>query len=159
MSESIAIELRPSSSGDEVFLRRLYGSTREHEIASLGWSTEATDLFLTMQFRAREGSYGARFPNADDRIIEIDGRAVGRLLVDRSSDPIVLVDIAVLPDVRGKGIGAGVLDRLLKDAASTGASVRLHVDTGNPARRLYERAGFRVVGRDDLRICMEWTPS
>jgi ribosomal protein S18 acetylase RimI-like enzyme len=56
------------------------------------------------------------------------------------------VAIAVLPGHRGRGLGDRLLRELLAAAAGAFASVSLSVRTDNPARRLYERTGFRVVG-------------
>jgi GNAT superfamily N-acetyltransferase len=54
--------------------------------------------------------------------------------------------IAVSPARRGTGVGAAMLDRLLADARAAGLpGVSLSVRATNPARRLYERFGFRPV--------------
>ena len=52
---------------------------------------------------------------------------------------------------RGKGLARRLLDLHLRRLAGLGArTVFLEVDEDNePARRLYQRAGFREVGRRD----------
>ena len=55
------------------------------------------------------------------------------------------LSIAVLPDYRGQGIGTRLLDALLAVADERFAAVSLSVSESNPARRLYERLGFRVL--------------
>jgi ribosomal protein S18 acetylase RimI-like enzyme len=57
--------------------------------------------------------------------------------------------IAVLPGHRGRGLGGRMLGELLDAAAGSFAAVSLSVRADNPARRLYERTGFRVVGGTD----------
>lgn len=54
--------------------------------------------------------------------------------------------IAVLPSYTGQGIGAQLLEYLLKAAASAYPAVYLSVRATNPAKRLYERFGFVVIG-------------
>jgi GNAT superfamily N-acetyltransferase len=57
--------------------------------------------------------------------------------------------IAVVERARGTGVGASLLEALASSAASSGVpALSLSVSAGNPARRLYERAGFVEVGRD-----------
>lgn len=57
--------------------------------------------------------------------------------------------ITTFEGFRGKGIGSALLSELLASAKSRGlASISLSVEDDNPARRLYERTGFRVVGRN-----------
>jgi ribosomal protein S18 acetylase RimI-like enzyme len=57
--------------------------------------------------------------------------------------------IAVAPSHRGRGLGARMLRELLDVATGSFAAVCLSVRADNPALRLYERAGFRIVGGTD----------
>lgn len=57
--------------------------------------------------------------------------------------------IGVRADVRGQGVGTALLQALLSTAAQHSVShASLSVELDNPARRLYERAGFRPVSDD-----------
>jgi len=58
------------------------------------------------------------------------------------------LSLAVLPGRRGEGIGSRLLARLLWSARGRYPGISLSVTPGNPARRLYERAGFVVVDTD-----------
>ena len=82
--------------------------------------------------------------------------SVQRILIDHSGPEIVLVDVALLPAVRGRGIGTGLLEDLLAEAREAGRPVRLKVVLTNPARRLYERLGFVGLGDDGVYEQMEW---
>jgi len=62
--------------------------------------------------------------------------------------------MAVLPGYRGRGVGTGLLDRLLESAGAVYRKVCLSVSADNPARRLYERAGFERVGGDGSSVTM-----
>jgi ribosomal protein S18 acetylase RimI-like enzyme len=57
--------------------------------------------------------------------------------------------IAVLPGHRSRGLGGRMLGELLEAATGSFGAVSLSVRADNPARRLYERTGFRVVGGTD----------
>jgi GNAT superfamily N-acetyltransferase len=55
--------------------------------------------------------------------------------------------IGVVAGARGTGIGSGLLDAILAVAREQGyRALSLSVDRQNPARRLYERKGFRDAG-------------
>ena len=60
-----------------------------------------------------------------------------------------MMNIAVHPDHRRRGLAAALLGRLLEDLARRGShSLTLEVRVSNaPARSLYERVGFAEVGR------------
>ena len=77
------------------------------------------------------------------------GAPVGFLLSRRAADEAEILTVAVTPAERGQGIARQLLTRHLGRLAALGvARVFLEVDDGNRAAlRLYERAGFRAVGR------------
>ena len=85
-----------------------------------------------------------------------DGRAIGRLYRARvGTDEVRLLDIALLPEWRGRGIGSMLLGEMLATANASGDMVSLHVEVWNPVVHLYERLGFVEAGRNDVHIRME----
>lgn len=137
---------------------RVFAATRAAEIALLPWTAAEKDALLTMQFEAQHRSYQDRFTEARFDVIELRGEPAGRLYVDRREDEIRLVDIALLPEHRGRGIGTALLRSLLDEGAASGRRVSIHVEHTNPALRLYERLGFERVRDDGIYWFMEWTP-
>ncbi|MBZ5555376.1 MAG: GNAT family N-acetyltransferase [Acidobacteriia bacterium] len=152
------ITLRPVCPDDEDFLYQLYCSTRLQEVAAWGWNPSQQEVFLRMQFKAQHLHYEAQFVNVRHSIIEKDGKSIGRLFVDQGPKEFVLVDISLLPEHRGVGIGRYLIGRLQAEAARMNRMVRLHVLRGNPALHLYERLGFVCVGDDGVYSEMIWTP-
>ena len=71
-------------------------------------------------------------------------------------DEIRLVDIALLAEARGRGIGAKLIANLLARATSEAKPVRLHVEKSNPALRLYQRQGFQIIEDTGAQFFMEW---
>jgi ribosomal protein S18 acetylase RimI-like enzyme len=55
------------------------------------------------------------------------------------------VSIGVNPNVRGQGVGEKLMRALIGEAARRGFGLCLSVRSENPARRLYERLGFREI--------------
>jgi ribosomal protein S18 acetylase RimI-like enzyme len=129
---------------------RVYGATREAELALTGWDAAAREAFVTMQFNAQSSYYRQQWSASVDSVIEYSPGAerhgVGRLWVDHRADAVHLLDIAVLPEWRGKGIGSVCLNRLMRGAARAGKELSIHVELDNPARRLYDRLGFVSIG-------------
>lgn len=101
---------------DGDFLLALYASTRRPELAGLGWSAAQQDAFIRMQFDAQTRHYRASFPDACYSVIWVGGERAGRLIVNRSDDEIRIVDIALLPEFRGAGVGGWLVRRLLDQA-------------------------------------------
>lgn len=156
-NESQNLSLRDATPDDEAFLLEVYASTRLEEFEALGWDDNQTHAFIKMQFLARERSQ----PRVDSKIILLNGRPVGRMLVDRTETPMVLRDIALLTEFRNAGIGSRLIQELMTEAASAGKAIRLHVVSTSPAVRLYERLGFRSTG-DEAGVAyleMKWVPA
>jgi ribosomal protein S18 acetylase RimI-like enzyme len=79
---------------------------------------------------------------------------IGCIAIEDKGNYLSLNYIAILPAYQGQGIGAKLIGDLLKETASKGIPLQLNVLKVNPARKLYERLGFRVIGEDEYRYCM-----
>ena len=146
----MSVTLRSARPDDEDFLFELFRQTVGDDLAMLG------DAMLRMQFKAQLLTYRAQFPAAEHQIIMLDGRAIGRVLVERSESENRGVDIALLPEHRNGGIGRMLVQELLDEAARAGKPFRISVVKSNPALHLYERLGFKTTGDTGTQFLMEW---
>jgi ribosomal protein S18 acetylase RimI-like enzyme len=148
------VTLRPATPEDGTFYFRVYASTRADEMALVDWTDEQKEAFLQMQFRAQRQHYQAVYPQATYQMIELDGIPLGRLILDQTNRTTTLVDIALLPEFRNRGLGAALISAL----QSENRKISLHVLKSNPALNLYRRLGFVFKSEDALYFEMEWTP-
>jgi ribosomal protein S18 acetylase RimI-like enzyme len=148
-SDSPIITLRPATADDTAFLLKLFASTRD-EFKMLMADESQLAALMSMQFNLQRQQYQDSYPGGEDRIILSNGLPVGRMFTSEGERAITLVDIALLPENRNAGIGRRLLEELLTDAAEKRKAVRLHVFKTNPARRLYERLGFRDTSEDSM---------
>lgn len=135
--------LRPATAADEDWQLAIYAGTREDELALTGWPPEQREAFLRQQHRAQQQHYRAHFPHSVCQLILVDGEVAGRLWLDDRADRLHILDIALLPAWRGRGLGS----RCLQDLAAQGRALGIQVELHNPARRLYERLGFVAEGQ------------
>jgi ribosomal protein S18 acetylase RimI-like enzyme len=155
---SFAIARRPATDHDRGFLERVYASTREVELAAVPWSAAEKTAFLRQQFKTQHEYYRQVYPDAEYSILTCEGQDIGRLYVARLERETVIVDIALLPSWRGRGLGTQILSGLLAEAASMGRPVTLHVEKNNPAVRLYRRLGFSEAEDQGVYTSMRWSP-
>jgi GNAT superfamily N-acetyltransferase len=153
-NQTVDLVLRERKPEDESFVLEVYASTRLEELEGLGWDDTQKQSFIRMQFLARERCY----PRVDDRIILLNDRPIGRMMVDRSEAAILLRDIALLTEYRNGGIGSRLIQDLKEEATSAGKPIELHVVASSPAVRLYERLGFRRSGNEGAYLEMKWVP-
>jgi ribosomal protein S18 acetylase RimI-like enzyme len=150
--------LRDAQAADRAFLLALYASTRADELERSGWPPETQRVFVQMQYDAQHADYSRRHPDSRCQIIELLNCPIGRLWVACDSRSLTILDISVIPSLQGRGIGTDCMHRVLRRAREARLDVELQVVTDNPARRLYERLGFRAIGDPGVRQAMTWTP-
>jgi ribosomal protein S18 acetylase RimI-like enzyme len=152
----LTVVLRPVGPDDEPFLRRVYRSTREPELDLTGWDEAEKDAFVGMQFDAQDHHYRQHYTGVSYDVILVDGEPAGRLYVARWPQELRVMDIALLPPFRGRGVGSMLLGTLLEEAAAGDKVVTVHVEQFNPARRLYQRLGFHSISTEGIYELMEW---
>jgi ribosomal protein S18 acetylase RimI-like enzyme len=131
---------RPARPDDEAFLRALDAQTRGALFA--GWEPDAVAQMLALQYDARRAARrGAR-----EEIVVLEGMPVGALVSTDGGDGLHILDLVLVPEARGRGIGSALLADLL--SAEAGARVEVEA-TNHAARRFYERAGFDRDGDGD----------
>jgi ribosomal protein S18 acetylase RimI-like enzyme len=156
--ERDAITLRPATDADYDFMRVLYHSAREEEMQHFPLGDEQKVAFLDWQFQCQWTHYREHYPTCDWRIIERNGEAVGRLLIDRWPDQIRIVDIALLTAARGSGLGTMLMREVLEEGRRANKPVTIHVEVFNPAQNLYRRLGFAQVDSSGAYHLMRWSP-
>ncbi|MCZ8523996.1 MULTISPECIES: GNAT family N-acetyltransferase [Paenibacillus] len=150
--------MSPVCPEDEPLLYSLYAASRQEELDALGWGPQERVAFLSMQYRLQQQAYRAQYPAAVHLIIAHEEQRMGQMRIDRSDRELRLVDLSLLPQWRGQGMGTGILRELQSEARAEDRSIRLSVLEGNPARRLYEGLGFETDGEPSVYRQMLWKP-
>lgn len=133
------VELRALGEEDWELWRDLRHRVLATDPDAFGSTLEREQAFTEADWRLRVG-VGRSF------VAFVDGRPVGMggLLAEDSGGWSV-VAMWVDPEARGLGIGRRVLEHVVAPVPA-GAEVGLWVTDGNPARHLYESAGFVGTG-------------
>ncbi len=151
------MHFRRITDADLPFLVVVYASTRTEELAVTPWTDAEKVAFLQMQFQAQHAHYQQYYPEADWLVTMRGGEDIGRLYIERWPSEHCIIDIAFLPDHRGKGLGEALLRDLLDEAAAAGKAVSIHVEKYNRAMRLYRRLGFTTEEDKGVYDLMRWT--
>jgi GNAT superfamily N-acetyltransferase len=149
------ITLRPVQDSDDEFLLKVYGSTREQELAQVPWTAEQKQQFVRMQWEAQKSHYAAQHPNATHQIICLEGGEAGRLYLDRTGEKFHILDITVLPEHRNRGAGSFLLGQIMAEAKEAGKPVSIFVETFNPSLRLFQRLGFTPIQQEGFHLLMQ----
>ncbi len=143
------LTLRPATADDVDDLWTLHRDTMQAYVdQTWGWDED----WQAAHFRDR-------FDPTDQYIILLGTEAVGMIKLAQHPDHIFLAVIEISPAHQGQGIGSTLITQVQREAAADGRTVRLRVLNVNPARRLYERLGFRVTEVNDTHTTMEWQPA
>jgi Predicted acetyltransferase len=119
-------------------------------------ASRSEEAFLRQQFDAQDAWWRTHYAGATFEVVVADGRDAGRLYLWEGPSEIRIVDVALLPEARGGGVGTGLLRDVQRRAAAGGKSVTIHVERMNPALRLYERLGFRLVEDKGVYLFLSW---
>lgn len=159
------LSLRHAERSDLPFLRDLFAGFRAAELALVPWSASQKRAFIDDQFRLQHVHFTRHHAAADFWVVMQAlplalPRPIGRLYLDRSAQAWHIVDIGLLRDVQGRGLGSGLLTWIQGEAAAAGASLGLQVAANNPrARALYLRLDFRDCGPPgEMHQPMRWHP-
>jgi len=143
-AENAPIALRPARSDDYDFALGLYvEAIKAYAIAYMAWD-EAVET----------ARFARLWMPANTRIITRDGIAIGWLAASERASDIFLQQLYIMSDHQRRGIGTRVMELLLTQWRATGKPIVLGVLKNNPARRLYERLGFTVVGETKTKFIM-----
>ena len=153
------LNFRSIQEKDFPFLKKVYRSTRENELSMTDWSEEQKSGFIDFQFNAQHAYYMNVYKDAEFQIIESGSTGIGRLYLWETEHQIRIVDIAILPEHRRKGIGSKILSDLIRQSELSGKKLNIHVEHFNPALRLYERLGFKKTDDTGVYLFMERTPA
>lgn len=149
-----ALGLRQMAEADLPFLRAVYRSVRDPELAQTPWTDAQKQAFCDSQFALQDRHYRAHYPGALFLVIEHAGQPVGRLYLGIAPGPLRLMDLAFLPQWRGRGWGTALVRAVVDRADREGRDTLLFVESTNPAHRLYEREGFVDEGVEGVYMRM-----
>ena len=131
--------------GRREFLYRVYASTRAEELAVVPWDDARRRRSSACSSTRRTPGIASTTTGASFEVVLVDGDPPGRLYLRRGETEIRIVDIALLPEHRGNGVGERAAGRVLDEADAAGRRVTIHVARVDPALRLYQRLGFSVA--------------
>jgi ribosomal protein S18 acetylase RimI-like enzyme len=129
--------LRQATADDAAFVYHLHRSTMQDYVAQTwgAWNEEFQARMFTHWFEP------ARF-----QIVVVDDQDAGLVSVQRRPTELFLNTLEILPAYQNRGVGAAVIRSILAQGQAEGLPVALQVLKVNPARQLYARLGFTVVG-------------
>jgi ribosomal protein S18 acetylase RimI-like enzyme len=148
-ADEIEVNLRAASSADKEFLWWLHRATmREYVDQTWGWD----DNWQRSRFERN-------FDPSSIQIIESKQHPIGFLLVQNRTNETFLAAIEIAPEFQNRGIGSQLIAQLISNSDRAHLPVRLSVLKVNPARRLYERLGFRRVEETETHYIMACLPA
>ena len=153
------LRLRPERPEDQAFRFQLFCDSRPPEWDRVRLDPGVREQLNRHQFQAQTVTYAARFPKARFDIIELEGQPIGRIVVNRPGTMVHIVDHAIVPPLRNRGLGTTIMHTLMEEARQAGLPVRLKVASSNdPSLRLYLRLGFVPIEEIPAYIELEWPP-
>jgi GNAT superfamily N-acetyltransferase len=142
----LAFEFRPARPADLGFCWPIYRDAMKPLTEAVGPWDEAAQHKLIK----------AAVADPDTSILQQADVDVGWLQVEETRHVVHLQQLFLLPAARNKGLGTAFLTWMKERAERKRKDLTLDVMTNNPARRLYERLGFKAVTTANSKITMRY---
>jgi ribosomal protein S18 acetylase RimI-like enzyme len=140
----VAYRLRAATPEDGEFIYQLrVDGLKEYVTQVWGWDEEFNRELFRQKFNSR--SY---------QMIVVNDRDIGAVALEHRENETFLADIEIAREWRGLGLGTAIIREFLANARRQGVPAALQVLKVNPARHLYQRLGFQVVGETDTHYLM-----
>src|SRR6187402_1667302 len=102
------LNLRLAGNDDEEFLLSLFFSARP-DLALIPLPPAQLTLLMQQQYGLQQRDYANRYPNAEHWIITTDSKPVGKIMFEKSTGKLHIIDFVIAPDWRKRGIGSTIL--------------------------------------------------
>jgi len=139
--------IRSAGLEDFTFCERLYFNCT-------GWIIEALNLDVERQHQG----FALQWRFEQVRVTMVVGEDAGWLQTAPLDDAIFLGQLYLAGRFQRQGVGTSVLRMLIAEAEQARKAVVLGVVKINPARRLYERLGFRLTHEDQHKVYLRREP-
>ena len=149
--------LRPETEDDTVFLIQLYATTRMAELEQTPWTADQKWAFVAQQFELQRLHYRTHYADTAFDVIEQNGIPAGRLYLQEVAGQFRIIDIVLMPEWRGKGVGTAILEALMDRARAVGKDIDIFVEKFNPALDWYRRLGFKEFEDMEVYLEMRWS--
>lgn len=100
--------------------------------------------------------FWSHHPVEEFNVIEVQNKLVGAIHYIEEKNNLYIKMIFLLPKFQGKGIGSNLITHIYQLAQSQNKSLYLTVIKSNPAKKLYDRLGFKIVIEDNNTYEMRW---
>jgi ribosomal protein S18 acetylase RimI-like enzyme len=149
--------LRHAQDKDIARLRLLYADTRAEEMRPVPWPQTVKQQFLDQQFDLQHQHYLKHYADADFQVIEHNNVLLGRYYLLRTAPEHLVIDICMMAEKRGLGIGRALIQESQREAQALQRGMQLHVIKHNTrALTLYEKLGFKISGGTEMHHYMNW---
>jgi len=153
------LSVRPEAGGEpeKAFLYLLFSSIKAPEMAFMPVDAKQKEFLLQMQFTSMNATYRHRFPKARFEIVELDRWPIGRIVTDVQKDCVYYVDVALMPQASGAGIGTALMAAMLEEPRRLGLPARAKVLNYNlPSLHMFQGLGFTKVAANAPYLDLEW---
>ncbi len=142
----LAFELRAAAAQDFAFCWPIYRDALQPLTQELGEWREPAERRIVELALADAGA----------SILQAEGADAGWLHVEETRHLVQLRQLYLLPTMRNRGLGTSFLGWMKERSVRKRKDLTLDVMANNPARRLYERLGFKPLTTAGNKLTMRY---
>ncbi|WP_297417475.1 GNAT family N-acetyltransferase [Clostridium sp.] len=151
------ISLQKVKLEESEFLLKIFKESNPELLYICGLGEEEKRVILLQQFTIETKQLMQIYPNAEFNIVMLNEEPIGKLYINYGKTADRIIEIALLEEYRGRGIGKELIEIVIKNAKKAGKNVRLQVAWFNQnAYGLYKKLGFQVIENKEVFFEMEY---
>lgn len=148
------MQARIAIAGDRALLRQIVSADAAHMLA--GVPASARNVLVAAQVEGRLNAVRRGHPNAVTLLLGEELHTTGLMTLDWPTEgPVTLLDLLILPHLRGQGRGARALSALTRVADVCRQPVRAGLFYDSPALRLLSRIGFTLIRDEGTEVLLQ----
>lgn len=89
------------------------------------------------------------------KIIEVNGKSIGITTFIKNEDCYRVGLIMIHPDYQNRGLATSIITNYINVAKSENKRIVIKTYKNNPAKKLYQRLGFKIYDTDETHIHLE----
>lgn len=139
------------------FLLKVFKESRPELDYIHGLGEEEKSAIVFQQFTIESQQLMQIYPDAELNIVMLNEEPVGRIYVYHGEKADRIIEIGLLAEYRGKGIGKKLIIEVIKNSKKAGKNVRLQVAWFNEkAYSFYKKVGFHIIENNEVFFEMEY---
>ena len=155
----MTFDLRPVTPSDNAFLLNLFGATKKRELDYTTLNKAQRQAFVNSQYKARKVHYEEFFADAEDAVIIVENRKIGRLCLCQTDEELRIIILELHPKYMKKELRQMMMNFIEQKGVDANIPVRVQVEKLSQWLDFMLERGYQKTDSTDTHFHLELLPT